>query len=58
MSRPWQIFEDVARSRELCFRYLPLLEMVNSRTSPVPVKTAVGPAGTCQQGASAAPCPT
>ena len=42
MSRPWQIFEDVACSRELCFRYLPLLEMVNSRTSPVPVKKAVG----------------
>ena len=42
MSRPWQSFEDVARSRELYFRYLPLLEMMYSLTSPVPVKTAVG----------------
>jgi 4-hydroxy-tetrahydrodipicolinate synthase len=42
MSRPWRSFEDVTRSRELYFRYLPLLEMMYSLTSPVPVKTAVG----------------
>lgn len=42
MSRPWQIFENVARSRELCFRYLPLLEMMYSLTSPAPVKMAMG----------------
>jgi 4-hydroxy-tetrahydrodipicolinate synthase len=41
MSRPWRSFEDVTRSRELYFRYLPLLEMMYSLTSPVPVKTAV-----------------
>lgn len=42
MSRPWQSFEDVQRSRALYFRYLPLLSMMYSLTSPVPVKTAVG----------------
>jgi 4-hydroxy-tetrahydrodipicolinate synthase len=42
MSRPWQSFEDVQRSRELYFRYLPLLSMMYSVGSPVPVKTAVG----------------
>jgi 4-hydroxy-tetrahydrodipicolinate synthase len=42
MSRPWQNFEDVQRSRELYFRYLPLMSMMYSVGSPVPVKTAVG----------------
>jgi len=42
MSRPWRSFEDVQRSRELYFRYLPLLSMMYSLTNPVPVKTAVG----------------
>jgi 4-hydroxy-tetrahydrodipicolinate synthase len=42
LSRPWQSFEDVLRCRELYYRYLPLLEMMYSITSPVPVKTAVG----------------
>jgi 4-hydroxy-tetrahydrodipicolinate synthase len=42
MSRPWQTFEDVVRCRELYFRYLPLLSMMYSVSSPVPVKTAVG----------------
>jgi 4-hydroxy-tetrahydrodipicolinate synthase len=42
LSRPWQTLEDVQRSRELYFRYLPLLSMMYSLTSPVPVKTAVG----------------
>jgi 4-hydroxy-tetrahydrodipicolinate synthase len=42
MSRPWQDFEDVQRSRELYFRFLPLLTMMYSLSNPVPVKTAVG----------------
>ncbi len=42
MSRPWQSMEDLQRSRELYFRYLPLLSMMYSLSSPVPVKTAVG----------------
>jgi 4-hydroxy-tetrahydrodipicolinate synthase len=42
MSRPWQRFEDVERSRALYFRYLPLLSAMYSVSSPVPVKTAVG----------------
>jgi 4-hydroxy-tetrahydrodipicolinate synthase len=42
MSRPWRTFEDLQRSRELYFRYLPLLSMMYSLSSPVPVKTAVG----------------
>ena len=42
MARPWQTFEDLQRSRELYFRYLPLLKMMYSLSSPVPVKAAVG----------------
>jgi 4-hydroxy-tetrahydrodipicolinate synthase len=42
MSRPWQTVEDLRQSRELYFRYLPLLSMMYSLSSPVPVKTAVG----------------
>jgi 4-hydroxy-tetrahydrodipicolinate synthase len=42
MSRPWQTFEDVRRSRELYFRYLPLLSAMYSLSNPVPVKAAVG----------------
>jgi len=42
MSRPWQSFEDVQRSRELYFRYLPLLSAMYSLSNPVPVKAAVG----------------
>ena len=42
MSRPWQSFEDVLRSRELYFRFLPLLRMMYSVSNPVPVKTAMG----------------
>jgi 4-hydroxy-tetrahydrodipicolinate synthase len=53
MSRPWQTFEDLQRSRELYFRYLPLLSMMYSLSSPVPVKTAVGllglPAGSVRR---------
>jgi 4-hydroxy-tetrahydrodipicolinate synthase len=42
MSRPWGTVEDLRQSRELYFRYLPLLKMMYSLSSPVPVKTAVG----------------
>jgi 4-hydroxy-tetrahydrodipicolinate synthase len=42
MSRPWQTFEDVQRSRELYFRYLPLLSAMYSLSNPVPVKAAAG----------------
>jgi 4-hydroxy-tetrahydrodipicolinate synthase len=42
MSRPWQSMDDLERCRELYFRYLPLLSMMYSLSSPVPVKTAVG----------------
>jgi 4-hydroxy-tetrahydrodipicolinate synthase len=42
MSRPWKSFQDMYRSRELYFKYLPLLEMVYSVSSPVPIKAAVG----------------
>jgi 4-hydroxy-tetrahydrodipicolinate synthase len=41
MSRPWRTFEDVERSRELYFRYLPLLSMLYAVSNPVPVKAAV-----------------
>ena len=53
MSRPWQTFEDLQQSRALYFRYLPLLSMMYSLSSPVPVKTAVGllglPAGSVRR---------
>lgn len=42
MSRPWRSFEDVERTRQLYFRYLPLLSAMYSVSNPVPVKAAVG----------------
>ena len=41
MSRPWRSFEDVERTRQLYFRYLPLLSAMYSLSNPVPVKAAV-----------------
>jgi 4-hydroxy-tetrahydrodipicolinate synthase len=45
MSRPWKSFEDVERTRQLYFRYLPLLSAMYSLSNPVPVKAAVGVLG-------------
>lgn len=38
MAKPWTSFEDVKRSRELYFRYLPLLKLVYAVTNPIMVK--------------------
>jgi 4-hydroxy-tetrahydrodipicolinate synthase len=41
MSRPWRSWEDVKRTRELYFRFLPLLSAIYSVSNPVPVKAAL-----------------
>jgi 4-hydroxy-tetrahydrodipicolinate synthase len=41
LSRPWRGFEDVTNSRELYFRYLPLLQAIYGVSNPVPVKAAM-----------------
>lgn len=38
MAKPWSSFEDVTRSRELYFTYLPLLKLLYSVTNPVMIK--------------------
>ncbi len=53
LSQPWQTIEDVQRTRELYFKYLPLLKALYGVSNPVPVKAAVGllglPAGHCRR---------
>jgi 4-hydroxy-tetrahydrodipicolinate synthase len=53
LSKPWQSIEDVQRTRQLYFKYLPLLKALYGVSNPVPVKAAVGllglPAGRCRQ---------
>jgi len=41
MSRPWQSWEDVERTRELYFRYVPLLSALYSQPNPIAVKAAL-----------------
>jgi 4-hydroxy-tetrahydrodipicolinate synthase len=41
MSRPWRSWEDVKRTRELYFRFLPLISALYSVSNPVPVKAAL-----------------
>lgn len=41
MSRPWHTWEDVKRTRELYFRFLPLMSALYSVSNPVPVKAAL-----------------
>ncbi len=41
MSRPWQSWDDVRRTRELYFRYVPLLSALYSRPNPIAVKAAL-----------------
>lgn len=52
MSKPWEQIEDVHRTRELYFRYLPLLKAMYWVSNPVPVKAALNllglPAGSCR----------
>jgi len=52
MSRPWNGYDQVLRSRELFFRLLPLLEAVYSAPNPIATKAMVRllglPAGYCR----------
>jgi len=41
MSRPWQSWEDAARTRELYFHYVPLLSALYSLSNPIAVKAAL-----------------
>ena len=41
LSKPWQSWEDVAKGRELYFKYLPLMEAAYSATNPVAIKAMV-----------------
>lgn len=41
MSKPWRSWEDVKRTRELYFRFLPLISALYSVSNPVPVKAAL-----------------
>lgn len=41
MSQPWENINDVQRTRELYFKYLPLIKALYSVTNPVPVKSAL-----------------
>lgn len=42
MSRHWDCWEDVNRSRELFFKYKPLMDLAYSAVNPVSIKAAVG----------------
>ena len=41
MSRQWRSREDVKRTRELYFRFMPLMSALHSVSNPVPVKAAL-----------------
>ena len=41
LSQPWQTYENVINSRELVFRYLPLMEICYSVTNPVVIKAGL-----------------
>jgi 4-hydroxy-tetrahydrodipicolinate synthase len=41
MSEPWRSWEDVKRTRELYYRFMPLMSAIYSVSNPVPVKAAL-----------------
>jgi len=41
MSKPWESYDDVVRSRELYFRLLPLMDAMYSLANPTPIKAAL-----------------
>ena len=45
LSKPWEDYDDVLRSRELYFRLLPLMRMMYAETNPVPLKAALNMIG-------------
>ena len=45
LSKPWEGYGDVLRSRELYFWLLPLMRMLYAETNPVPLKAALNMVG-------------
>jgi 4-hydroxy-tetrahydrodipicolinate synthase len=45
ISKPWESYEDILRSRELFFRYFPLMRMMYAEINPVPLKAALNMVG-------------
>jgi len=45
ISKPWESYEDVMRSRKLFFEYFPLMRMIYAETNPVPLKAALNMVG-------------
>jgi len=45
ISKPWESYDDVLRSRELFFEYFPLMRMMYAETNPVPLKAALNMVG-------------
>lgn len=45
LSKPWQDYGDVLKTRELYFKLLPLMRMMYAETNPVPLKAALNMIG-------------
>jgi 4-hydroxy-tetrahydrodipicolinate synthase len=45
MSKPWENYDDVLRTRQHLFRLLPLIRMMYSESNPVPLKSALNMLG-------------
>jgi 4-hydroxy-tetrahydrodipicolinate synthase len=45
LSKPWEDYGDVLRSRERYFELLPIMRMLYAETNPVPLKAALGMIG-------------
>ena len=45
MSKPWENYDDVLRTRRHLFRLLPLIRMMYSESNPVPLKSALNMLG-------------
>ena len=45
ISKPWEDYNDVLKSREMFFRFFPLMRMMYAETNPVPLKAALNMVG-------------
>ena len=45
LSKPWENYEDVLKTREHLYRLLPLIRMMYSESNPVPLKAALNMVG-------------
>ncbi len=45
LSKPWDNYEDMVRSKETFFRFFPLMRMMYVETNPVPLKAALNMVG-------------